>query len=80
MAAGYYKGLAMKASGGDSQAMDKLTTSLHDRLTAPTTQVFGDRRVQFDQQTAEIRKEIREITEEIEQKTSAARRGPIYLV
>lgn len=59
---------------------DKLTNSLHDRLTAPTTSAWGDRRIQFDQQTAEIRKEIIAVTAELDSRAGIVNRRPIYLV
>lgn len=59
---------------------DKLTNSLHDRLTAPTASSWGDRRIQFDQQTAEIRKEITAVNAELDSRNGTVARRPIYLV
>lgn len=62
------------------QLRDTLTQSLHDRLTKATTAASGDRRVQFDQQTAEIRKEIAAVCAELDLRAGTHAHRPIYLV
>lgn len=59
---------------------DRLTTSLHDRLTKATSVGSGDRNARFDQQTAEIRKEAAAVIAEIDRRRGTNPRGPIYLV
>jgi len=59
---------------------DKLTSALHDRLINPTASSWGDRRIQFDQQTADIRKEVAAVTAELDSRTGTVARRPIYLV
>ncbi len=58
---------------------DKLTNSLHDRLTTPTATAWGDRRIQYDQQTDAIRKEVAEVNAEFDRRAGTGHR-PIYLV
>jgi hypothetical protein len=59
---------------------DKLTQALHDRLTKPTTAASGDRRVQFEQQTAEIRKELAAVCAELDTRAGVHAHRPIYMV
>jgi hypothetical protein len=59
---------------------DKLTAALHDRLINPSASSWGDRRIQFDQQTADIRKEVDAVNAEIATRSGTVTRGPIYLV
>lgn len=59
---------------------DRLTASLHDRLTKATSVGSGDRNARFDQQTAEIRKEAAAVIAEIDRRRGTNPCGPIYLV
>lgn len=54
--------------------------SLHDRLTAPTSAAHNGRSVQYQQNVAEIRKEIATVSEELDRRSGGASRGPIYIV
>lgn len=68
------------------QALRKrLSDSLVDRLTAPTAISHSNgngasRNAQFAQDPDKIKKEIRAIAEEIDGRTGAVKRGPIYLL
>lgn len=59
---------------------DRLTQSLHDRLTRPTAVGSGDRSARYDQQTAEIRKEIAAVCAELDARAGTHAHRPIYLV
>ena len=59
---------------------DKLTDTLHARLTGPSASAWGDRRVQYEQQTAEIRKEIGAVNAELDLRSGRSAHRPIYLV
>lgn len=59
---------------------DTLTRSLHDRLTKPTAVGSGDRNARFDQQTAEIRKEIAAVCAELDARAGIPSHRPIYVV
>lgn len=59
---------------------DTLTQSLHDRLTKPTAASSGDRSARFDQQTAEIRKEIAAVCAELDARAGTSAHRPIYMV
>lgn len=63
-----------------TQMRDSLMTSLHQRLTGPTSASTGSRSVQFQQKTEEIRKELGLITEELDARAGVASHRPIYLV
>ncbi|WP_431113063.1 hypothetical protein [Variovorax paradoxus] len=54
--------------------------SLQDRLTAPTLAAHNGRSVQYQQNVAEIRKEIAAVSEELDRRSGAGSRGPIYIV
>ena len=74
-------GIYSHYSDSELSAMrDALMRSLHDRLTKPTAVGHGDRNARFDQQTAEIRKEVAEVNAEIDNRAGANIRRPIYLV
>lgn len=62
-----------------SELRDKLTDSLHEQLTAPSAQAWGDRRVQFDRKADDLRKQIAEVNAEIALRSGRGH-GPIYLV
>lgn len=59
---------------------DRLTHSLHARLTGPTAAGAGDRSIRFEQQTAEIRKEIAAVCAELDARAGTHAHRPIYLV
>ncbi len=59
---------------------DSLTQSLHDRLTKPTAAGSGDRNARFDQNIAEIRKEIAAVCAELDARAGIHAHRPIYLV
>jgi len=54
--------------------------SLQDRLTAPTSAAHNGRSVQYQQNVAEIRKEIAAVSEELDRRSGGSSRGPIYMV
>ena len=58
----------------------RLMASLQDRLTAPTLAAHNGRSVQYQQNVAEIRKEIAAVSEELDRRSGAGSRGPIYIV
>lgn len=58
----------------------RLMASLQDRLTTPTTAAHNGRSVQYQQNVAEIRKEIGAVSEELDRRTGGGSRGPIYIV
>jgi len=58
----------------------RLMASLQDRLTTPTTAAHNGRSVQYQQNVAEIRKEIAAVSEELDRRNGGGSRGPIYLV
>ena len=62
------------------QLRASLTQSLHDRLTKPTAVGSADRNARFDQQTAEIRKEIAAVCAELDARSGAHAHRPIYMV
>jgi hypothetical protein len=59
---------------------ESLTQSLHDRLTQATMAASGDRRMQYEQQVGEIRKEILAVCAELDARTGTYSHRPIYLV
>lgn len=59
---------------------DRLLTSLHDRLTAPTSAASTGRQVQYQQTPDEIRRELAAVNGEIERRSTGVARGPIYMV
>lgn len=59
---------------------DKLTQALHDRLTKATSATSGDRSARFDQQVAEIRKEIAAVCAELDARAGVHSHRPIYVV
>ncbi|MBB3641163.1 hypothetical protein [Variovorax atrisoli] len=58
----------------------RLMASLQDRLTAPTSAAHNGRSVQYQQNVAEIRKEIAAVGEELDRRSGGSSRGPIYMV
>lgn len=63
-----------------TQMRDSLMTSLHQRLTGPTSASNGSRSVQYQQKTEEVRKELELITGEIDARAGVSCRRPIYMV
>lgn len=59
---------------------DKLVTSLTERLTAPTSASTNGRAIAFQQRTAEIRREIEAVNDEMSQRQGLASRRPIYVI
>lgn len=59
---------------------DQLIATLHARLNGPSASSWGDRRVQYEQQSAEIRKEIGAVNTELNRRTGTPGHRPIYLV
>jgi hypothetical protein len=57
----------------------RLMASLQDRLTGPMLAAQW-RSVQYQQNVAEIRKEIAAVSEELDRRSGAGSRGPIYIV
>ncbi|AUN95412.1 hypothetical protein [Pseudazoarcus pumilus] len=57
-----------------------LQASLTDRLTKPTAAGSGDRNARFDQQVAEIRKELGAVCAELDRRNGVVEHRPIYLV
>lgn len=57
----------------------RLMASLHDRLTAPTSAAHNGRSVQYQQNVAEIRKELAAVSEELDRRSGGGSRGPIYI-
>jgi len=62
----------------------RLMASLHDRLASPTAAAHNGRSIQYQQDVAEIRKEIAALSEELEARGAGVSggtvRGPIYIV
>ncbi len=58
----------------------RLMASLQDQLTTPTTAAHNGRSVQYQQNVAEIRKEIAAVSEELDRHSGGGSRGPIYIV
>ena len=58
----------------------KLSTSLTDRLTAPTRAGYNGRNVHFEQRVSDIRRELETVQAELARRQGGATRGPIYLV
>lgn len=64
-----------------AEMRDSLLASLHQRLTAPTSATSDTgRQVQYQQRTEEIRRELQQITAEIDGREGVSTRGPIYMV
>ena len=63
-----------------TQKRDRLLDSLEQRLTGPTAASTQGRSVQYQQQTDAIRKELKDITGEIDARAGTASHRPIYLV
>lgn len=61
----------------------RLSASLIDRLTAPTSASYNggsaSRSAQFAQVPEEIRKELRAVDAELDRRSGTAPRGPIYM-
>lgn len=58
----------------------KLSASLTDRLTAPTSAGYNGRNVQFQQRISDIRRELESVQAELARRQGGVVRGPIYLV
>lgn len=58
----------------------KLLASLTDRLTGPTSVGYQNRSVAYQQSTADIRRELAAIGDELAARTGSATRRPIYVV
>jgi hypothetical protein len=58
----------------------RLMASLQDRLTTPTSAAHNGRSVQYQQNVAEIRKEIAAVSEELDRRSGGSSRSPIYIV
>ena len=59
---------------------DSLTQALHDRLTKATSATSGARSARFDQQVAEIRKELAAVCAELDARAGIPGHRPISMV
>lgn len=80
-----YMGIYRHLAVSELQTMrTRLMASLQDRLASPTSAAHNGRSVQYQQNVAEIRKEIAALSEELESRgvgaSGGAVRGPIYIV
>ncbi len=58
----------------------RLVASLTDRLTGPTSATAQSRAVAYQQRTAEIRREIEAVNDELAARQGQATRRPIHLI
>ena len=58
----------------------RLMAALHDRLTGPAAATSNGRSVQYQNVTADIRKELADVNTEIARRNGQATRRPIYMV
>lgn len=77
-------GLYSRHTTDELQAIrTRLSASLIDRLTGPTSASHNggsaSRSAQFAQSPEEIRKELRAVDAELDLRSGAPRRGPIYM-
>ncbi len=60
---------------------DRLLQALEDRLTQPTAAGSpSGRNTRYDQNPEQLRKELAEVTSELQNRDGTSSRGPIYIV
>ena len=75
-------GLYSHYTDAELQALrDRLMGALHDRLTGPSAATTSNgRHIQYQNVTADLRKELADVNTEIARRSGQAVRRPIYMV